>query len=78
MTALGPSYCLRFANGVKTKMKTPTYCYKLVTSFNMLQHNIAQHLRHYFQLPVSFNSDYLQFMYEEWTVHERPCDDIIM
>ena len=44
MTTWDPSCAPSFGNGVKammkTKMKTPTYRYKLVTTFNTLQHNI--------------------------------------
>ena len=55
------SFCAsNFGNGVKammkTKMKTPTYHYKLATTFNTLQQHVAQHPMHYSLLMASFNN----------------------
>ena len=61
MTAWDPSCALSFGNGVKammkTKTKTLTYRYELVTCFNTLRQHVAQHTLQYSEIFQQADSD---------------------
>ena len=58
---------------MKTKTKAPTYHYKLAASFDTLQQYVAQYPLCIFQQADQF---WFWLIYEEWVVHDWPCDDI--
>ena len=66
-----------FGIGVKAKTKAQTHHNELATSFNTLQQHVAQYLLQYSHAPGIFQQVWFWLLYEEWTVQEWLCDDIV-